>query len=483
MVYDAANLPTALGRSGSYVQYLYDPLNRKARQSTATDMTYYLGDGYERAGAPQYSGAHRHELGPLVVTVQSRSTGNNADVYYELRDRLGSAVAVVDDRNATTNAIEHREYDAFGAVREPGTLIPGLNYGVVTAHGFTDQEHVDAVKLIHMNGRVYDYGLGRFLSVDPIIQNKANSQSLNPYSYIGNNPLSGVDPSGYEMCTGSHIADRSDGASCQEQGVEGGSTVQSRQAELRAWGATITNKLVQHGNSAVDKTTTKGPASKALDGSVASIGSKSGTVGFIETMAGGTGTGSGAPHQSQLDYEGPPANLLDQANLYLDYDDQRSGTLTPDRFEHYEESQADAASTYLGADRIAKRESNWVIYQDSSTKRYAHTYGHSCGEGEEVCNPLNPTPTIAGFMYRGQGHNHFNGLTEFSGSDWSGITAGGTRNGSSPVLALGAQNGKMYFSTPAQAMKYAGGTPGRRAPPRTFPGVEVQGVELKLSFP
>jgi hypothetical protein len=33
--------------------------------------------------------------------------------------------------------------------------------------------------------------------VDPIISNPANSQSINPYSYIGNNPLSGVDPTGY----------------------------------------------------------------------------------------------------------------------------------------------------------------------------------------------------------------------------------------------------------------------------------------------
>lgn len=48
-----------------------------------------------------------------------------------------------------------------------------------------------------MNGRVYDYNLGRFLSVDPIIQAPGNSQSINPYSYIMNNPLSGTDPTGY----------------------------------------------------------------------------------------------------------------------------------------------------------------------------------------------------------------------------------------------------------------------------------------------
>jgi hypothetical protein len=47
-----------------------------------------------------------------------------------------------------------------------------------------------------MNGRAYDYQLGRFLSVDPFIQG-TSSDAINPYSYIGNNPLSGTDPSGY----------------------------------------------------------------------------------------------------------------------------------------------------------------------------------------------------------------------------------------------------------------------------------------------
>jgi hypothetical protein len=50
-----------------------------------------------------------------------------------------------------------------------------------------------------MNGRVYDYNVGRFLSVDPLIQGYGNSQGINPYSYIMNNPLSGTDPTGYAI--------------------------------------------------------------------------------------------------------------------------------------------------------------------------------------------------------------------------------------------------------------------------------------------
>ncbi|MBS0213415.1 MAG: hypothetical protein JSR26_09610, partial [Proteobacteria bacterium] len=78
----------------------------------------------------------------------------------------------------------------------------------ITARGFTEHEHLNAVQLIHMNGRVYDYQLGRFLSVDPFIQFPLISQSLNPYSYIMNNPLAGTDPTGYcEASVGTHITD------------------------------------------------------------------------------------------------------------------------------------------------------------------------------------------------------------------------------------------------------------------------------------
>ena len=48
-----------------------------------------------------------------------------------------------------------------------------------------------------MKGRVYDSGIGRFISADPHIQAPNNLQSFNRYSYVWNNPLSFIDPSGY----------------------------------------------------------------------------------------------------------------------------------------------------------------------------------------------------------------------------------------------------------------------------------------------
>ncbi|HET9033057.1 MAG TPA: RHS repeat-associated core domain-containing protein [Dokdonella sp.] len=48
-----------------------------------------------------------------------------------------------------------------------------------------------------MTRRIYDPNLGRFLQADPFIQAPGNSQSLNRYSYVFNNPMAYTDPIGY----------------------------------------------------------------------------------------------------------------------------------------------------------------------------------------------------------------------------------------------------------------------------------------------
>ncbi|MEM7613000.1 MAG: RHS repeat-associated core domain-containing protein, partial [Pseudomonadota bacterium] len=65
------------------------------------------------------------------------------------------------------------------------------------ARGYTGHEHLDHLGLIHMNGRVYDPELGRFLSADPNIQFPESTQGFNRYTYVGNNPMSYSDPSGF----------------------------------------------------------------------------------------------------------------------------------------------------------------------------------------------------------------------------------------------------------------------------------------------
>jgi RHS repeat-associated protein len=144
---------------------------------------------------------HRTDTGETKVYVGDYAvisrTGSTRKVEYLLKDRLGSVDAVANSTGAIT---ETRGYDAFGKPRDGSwnDLTPAKIASTdTTPKGFTQHEHLNQLELIHMNGRVYDYGLGRFTGVDPFVQFPLNSQSLNPYSYILNNPLSGTDPTGY----------------------------------------------------------------------------------------------------------------------------------------------------------------------------------------------------------------------------------------------------------------------------------------------
>jgi RHS repeat-associated protein len=56
---------------------------------------------------------------------------------------------------------------------------------------------LDNVGLIHMNGRVYDPGVGRFMSADPIADRLGEAGGFNRYAYVSNRPLSLTDPSGF----------------------------------------------------------------------------------------------------------------------------------------------------------------------------------------------------------------------------------------------------------------------------------------------
>jgi len=98
--------------------------------------------------------------------------------------------------------------DAWGQRRNPFTwtgapVTTGPNASddggadSLTPRGYTGHEMLDDLGLVHMNGRIYDPLLGRFLSADIVVQDPEDLQSYNRYSYVFNNPLSFTDPSGF----------------------------------------------------------------------------------------------------------------------------------------------------------------------------------------------------------------------------------------------------------------------------------------------
>ena len=117
------------------------------------------------------------------------------------KDYLGSILAISDEEG---NKLEQRHYDAWGNLTHlqigNGEIITDpeqiAKAKLLLDRGYTSHEHLWEVGIIHMNGRLYDPLLRRFLNADENIQDPHNTQNYNKYGYVTNNPLLYNDPSG-----------------------------------------------------------------------------------------------------------------------------------------------------------------------------------------------------------------------------------------------------------------------------------------------
>ncbi|MGA8515526.1 MAG: RHS repeat-associated core domain-containing protein, partial [Burkholderiaceae bacterium] len=157
---------------------------------------------------------HKHYLsaGGMVFALQVTRTGNlavgnaaiganqAASLRYFHHDQLGSIAAISNEAGAE---IERLAYDPWGKRRSVNGLsdVTDSLVGLTTDRGFTMHEHLDEMGVVHMNGRIYDPLIGRFMSADPIIQAPGMLQSHNRYAYVMNNPLNLTDPSGFSWWT------------------------------------------------------------------------------------------------------------------------------------------------------------------------------------------------------------------------------------------------------------------------------------------
>ena len=170
---------------------------------TSTTTTLYLGN-VEQVIAPDGSYTFKRYITDGVLVTQAcnrRHKRTGEAVQYLLYDHLGSLDVITDAAGAVA---QDMSFDAWGQRRAPDDWtvlallrLKDMSHARITPYGFTGHEMLDAHGIIHMNGRIYDAKLGRFMQADPVIQFPDYSQSWNRYSYVLNNPLNATDPSGY----------------------------------------------------------------------------------------------------------------------------------------------------------------------------------------------------------------------------------------------------------------------------------------------
>ena len=196
------DLPKRIDSGSQSAEFAYGVDRARYKQIQRTGSTvdatiYYVGSLFEKeiGGATTY----RHYVsarGRTVAVVKRVGTTNTTQ--YLHRDHQASVVKIT---NASGSVDESLAFDAWGLRRDATNWAAlGSPFGGTQQleRGYTGHEHLDRVGLIHMNGRVQDPKLGRFISADPLVQSPFHTQSQNRYSYVWNNPLTLVDPSGFQ---------------------------------------------------------------------------------------------------------------------------------------------------------------------------------------------------------------------------------------------------------------------------------------------
>ena len=182
--YDVRNLPISLFQSGTMngVEYRYNAAGSRIYKRNSKGVTeYYIMDGempialINGAGILQYWNT---SYGKYV------KVGTSYSAQYYLKDHLGSVRVVLDQSG---NRTQSQDYYAYGL------SMPTRSYFGSTKEGFTGKETDLETGLQYFGARYYMPHLGRWMAIDPLAEKEPDKS---PYNYVGNDPVSYLDPDG-----------------------------------------------------------------------------------------------------------------------------------------------------------------------------------------------------------------------------------------------------------------------------------------------
>lgn len=193
LTWDAEGKLESLTAGTATTSFIYGPDGDRLIKRDGTSATLYLGNTELKLtiSSGTVVGTRLYYFDGHLV---SSRTGNVATRV--LTDHVGSGDTTV---NMTTRVVTQRRFMPFGAPR--GNTTPHQADAWPANRGFVGGNVDTALGLTHLGAREYDPVIGKFLSVDPIID-PLSSQQLNAYAYGNNSPITFSDPDGLKFKCG-----------------------------------------------------------------------------------------------------------------------------------------------------------------------------------------------------------------------------------------------------------------------------------------
>jgi RHS repeat-associated protein len=190
---------TMTNNSKPTTEFVYDQDGGRIKKQIKDEQgriaeTLYIGNLYEKrlSVTGEFSAANHIFAGSTRICSVEMNDQRQIINYYH-PDHLGSSNIVTAKTDTQVNEVSLIEYTPYGSIsKQIGSYDP--------RYKFNSKELDSSTALYYYGVRYYDYGLGRFISVDPADPDLEDPQTLNKYSYCVNNPLKYIDPTGeYEV--------------------------------------------------------------------------------------------------------------------------------------------------------------------------------------------------------------------------------------------------------------------------------------------
>ncbi|MFC8618599.1 RHS repeat-associated core domain-containing protein [Micromonospora purpureochromogenes] len=184
LTWDAEGELSTVSSGGNTIETnIYDADGVRLIRRDATGTTLYLpGQEIRREGGVNTGTRYYNFAG---VTCASRKGGSAiTDLTWLYDDHQGTQQIAI---NAGTQNVTIRRQTPYGVSRDANTVW-------VNGKGFVGGD-VDPTNLVNIGARQYDQVLGRFISVDPVME-LSEPQQWNAYSYANNSPVTLSDPTG-----------------------------------------------------------------------------------------------------------------------------------------------------------------------------------------------------------------------------------------------------------------------------------------------